>query len=137
KDEAMTMRSIKSFLLIGIALLASAAGCKTPEVSYGVEERLALSGKHGEVWAVAPAINLSGERDVDPILQADLVFHQAQAVRGLTTIPVQRVVEIYESLRIDKLQSAQQASLVCDLLGYDGLLVPTVTIDDPYNPPKF
>jgi hypothetical protein len=33
-------------------------------------------------------------------------------------------------------QSAEQAALVCDLLGCDGLLVPTVTAYDPYDPPK-
>src|SRR5262249_49988416 len=30
----------------------------------------------------------------------------------------------------------EQAALVCDLLGCDGLLVPTVTSYDPYVPPK-
>ena len=31
----------------------------------------------------------------------------------------------------------QQAALVCDLLGCDGMVVPTVTAYDPFNPPKF
>jgi hypothetical protein len=33
-------------------------------------------------------------------------------------------------------QSAEQASLVCEQLGCDALLVPTITIFDPYDPPK-
>jgi hypothetical protein len=43
---------------------------------------------------------------------------------------------MYASLGLTKVQSAEQANLVCDLLGVDGLIVPTVTIYDPYNPPK-
>jgi hypothetical protein len=73
---------------------------------------------------------------VDPILQADLVYQQAQQVAGLTVIPVNRVVEAYSALRIEKVQSEEQAALVCDMLGCDALLVATVTIYDPYEPPK-
>jgi hypothetical protein len=90
-----------------------------------------------QIWAVAPAVNLSGQRQVDPLLQADLLYQQLQQVSGITAIPVNRVVEVYASLRIERVQSPEQAALVCDLLGCDGLLVPTVTIYDPYNPPKF
>ena len=48
-----------------------------------------------------------------------------------------RVAEVYASLRIEQVQSAEQAALVCELLGCDALVVPTVTAYDPYNPPKF
>ncbi len=70
-------------------------------------------------------------------MQADILFNQLQQVKGLTAIPVNRVVEVYSSLRIEKVESTEQAALVCDLLGCDVLLVPTVTFYDPYNPPKF
>jgi hypothetical protein len=116
-------------------LLAVGGGCQKP-VMYGREQELGLDQERGEVWAVAPALNLSGQRDVDPLLQADIVYGQLQRVRGLTVIPVNRVAEVYASLRIDKVQSAEQAALVCDLLGADALVVPTVTAYDPYNPPK-
>jgi hypothetical protein len=33
-------------------------------------------------------------------------------------------------------QTEEQAARVCELLGVDALLVPTVTAYDPYNPPK-
>src|SRR5690242_18968779 len=84
-------------------LLAAGGGCQKP-VLYGREEELELDQEHGEVWAVAPAINLSGQRDVDPLLQADIVYGQLQRVRGLTVIPVNRVAEVYASLRIEKVQ---------------------------------
>jgi hypothetical protein len=119
-----------------VLIVAWMGGCDQPPKPYGFETRLSLPGPRTMVWAVAPAINLSGERPVDPLLQADIVYEQLQQVEGVTVIPVNRVVEIYTALKIDKVQSQEQASLVCDLLGCDGLIVPTVTAYDPYNPPK-
>jgi hypothetical protein len=58
-------------------------------------------------------------------------------VRGLTVIPVNRVVEVYTAMKIERIQSEEQAVAVCDALGCDALVVPTVTAYDPYNPPKF
>ena len=74
---------------------------------------------------------------IDALLQADLLFQQLQQVRGLTVVPVNRVAEVFQALRIDKVQSEQQAAKVCELLGVDALVVPTVTIYDAYDPPKF
>jgi hypothetical protein len=65
------------------------------------------------------------------------VYGQLQQVRGITVIPVNRVVEVYATLKIDKVQTPEQANVVCDLLGCDALLVPTVTAYDAYMPPKF
>ena len=96
-----------------------------------------MPGKRRVVWAVAPAINLSGQGGVDPLLQADIVYSQLQQVHGVTAIPVNRVCEVYSAMHLERVQSADQAAQVCELLGCDALLVPTVTLYDPYNPPKF
>jgi hypothetical protein len=82
-------------------------------------------------------VNLSGENSVDPLLQADLVFQQLQAVNNMTVIPVNRVIEVYAALHITKVQNEEQAQLVCEQLGCEGLIIPTITIYDPYDPPKF
>lgn len=127
-------------LALGIVLIVGALagqGCTEAPRTYGYERQLVWPSERKQVWAVAPAVNLSGQRQVDPLLQADLLYQQLQQVQGITAIPVNRVVEVYASLRIEKVQSPEQAALVCELLGCDGLLVPTVTIYDPYNPPKF
>jgi hypothetical protein len=126
-----SMRSITVILIVALCLVGCA---KKPK--YGTEQRLALGVDRKLVWAVAPAINLSGQANVDPLLQADLLYQQLQQVSGMTVVPVNRVAELYASLAIDKVQSIDQASLVCDLLGVEALLVPTITIFDPYNPPK-
>jgi hypothetical protein len=130
RDEAM--RTATWMVLV---MLLVAAGCSKKPPQYGTERRLSLPDRREQVWAVAPAIDLSGQ-SVDPILQADLVYAQLQTVAGVKAIPVNRVVEVYASLRITSVQSADQAALVCDLLGADGLVVPTITAWDPYNPPK-
>ncbi len=123
-------------VLLTAAVLMTAAGCEPAAKPYGVEAKLRLPGARRQVWALAPAINLSGEQGPDPLLQADLVYQQLQQVRGLTVVPVNRVVEVYAGLRLDNVKSAEQAYLVCDLLGCDGLVVPTITAYDPYDPPK-
>lgn len=112
-------------------------GCAPADPKYGQEHTQIMPTKRRQVWAVAPCVNLSGERGVDPFLQADLVYHKLQEVKGLTVIPVNRVAEVYAALQIDHVSSPTQAALVCDLLQCDGLVVPTVTIFDTYNPPKF
>lgn len=128
------MRSITKALVLGAMAVSGACAEKPPE--YGREFVLSLPPKRREVWAVAPAINLSGRREVDPLLQADLLYQQVQQVRGLTVVPVNRVAEVFAGLGITQVQSADQAALVCDLLGCDALLVPTVSAFDPYDPPK-
>ena len=131
------MRSILLLILTLVTAAFAAGGCIEHDPDYGREQVKVLTTHRRQVWAVAPVLNLSGERGVDPLLQADLVFQQLQQVRGVTVIPVNRVAEVYVALHIDRISTPEQAALVCDLLGCDGLVVPTVTIYDPYNPPKF
>jgi hypothetical protein len=130
------MRSTRSIITVSVFLLATLCGCAAKDPPYGTEYIRRLPRDARAIWAVAPAINLSGQREVDPLLQADLVYEQVQQVRGLTVIPVNRVAEVYVALGLRQVQSAEQAALVCDLLGCDALLVPTVTAYDPYDPPK-
>jgi len=124
------------WLLLALMSAGGVFGCAPKDPPYGTEYIRRLPREGRAIWAVAPAINLSGQREVDPLLQADLVYEQVQQVRGLTVVPVNRVAEVFAGLEIDQVQSAEQAALVCDLLGCDALLVPTVTAYDPYDPPK-
>jgi len=115
---------------------ACIAGCSDSRREYGRENALSLPGHTRQTWAVAPAVNLSGRKGVDALLQADIVHQQLQQVSGLTVIPVNRVAEVYNALKIEQVQSEEQAALVCDLLNCDALVVPAVTAYDPYEPPK-
>jgi hypothetical protein len=122
--------------LFALLLLCGITGCET-RPDYGVEERLQLPpAAPRQVWAVAPAVNLSGQSGVDPLLQADLLYAQLQSVRGVTAVPVNRVAEAYLALGIDGINSPGDAAAVCELLGVDALVVPTVTLYHPYDPPR-
>lgn len=131
------MNQTRRSISIGICLLALVTlACSEKPPVYGVERQLYLPGDRAQVWAVAPAVNLSGIGDVDPLLQADLIYQQVQTVNGVRAIPVNRVVDVYAAMQIGGIGSAEQASAVCELLAADALLVPTITAYDPYNPPK-
>lgn len=131
-----TTRWIAVIALIVLACLVS-SGCSDKPKPYGREESLVLPGAKTRVWAVAPVVNLSGQKGVDPLLQADLLYQQLQSVKGVTVIPVDRVAQVYAAMQIEQIQTPDQASAVMDVLACDGLLVATVTQYDPYNPPKF
>jgi hypothetical protein len=134
KEEVMTRR-IRTFVAFAFAATLLLAGCESHAPKYGTELQLAMHGLARQTWAVAPTIDLSGE-NIDPLLQSDIVFDQLQQVHGLTVIPVNRVIEVFASLKISQIQSEEQAAVVCDLLGCDAIVVPTITLYDPYDPPK-
>jgi hypothetical protein len=123
-----------SMLIAGI-WMTSGCGSSHPK-PYGIEGQLFLPSSRTQVWAVAPTLNISGQSHVDPLLQSDLVFAELQQVHGLTVIPVNRVAEVYIAMRIDRVQTEDQAQQVCQALGCDALVVPTVTLYDSYDPPK-
>src|SRR6267142_3030042 len=129
-----TMRSITSILTAIILLSLSACTNKAPD--YGSEPSIFLPGSARQTWAGAPAINLSGVTQADAILQADLLYGQLHQTAGLNVIPVNRVVEVFAALRIEQVQSEEQAAIICHMLGCDALLVATITAYDPYDPPK-
>jgi hypothetical protein len=131
------MRSIVSTVVLsGALLIACGTGCQEVP-KYGTEVPYILPGGKPQVWAIAPAINLSGQREVDPLLQSDLLYHKMQEVRGLVVIPVDRVIQVYSAMRIEQVQSPTQAAIICEALGCDALVVPTITAYDPYDPPKW
>lgn len=115
-------------------LMVLAAACAKPLPQWGYERELQLSGSQ-QTWAVAPVLDLSG-RQVDPILHADRVFEQLQQVRGLVVVPVNRVVEAMVRLGLTEVGSAADAEMLCRELRCDGIVLTSVTIHDPYNPPK-
>src|SRR5579884_3376678 len=109
----------KMIVLVLCGFVWGLQGCSHEPKKYGTESQIFWPNENRQVWAVAPAINLSGQREVDPLLQADLLYAQLQQVHGLTVVPVNRVVEVYAGLHIDKVQTPEQAAIVCDLLGCD------------------
>jgi hypothetical protein len=138
KAEVRTLRRFYFCLLPSAFCLLFFSGCyfDEPPKPYGTEHRMEVPGHQTLLWAVAPAINLSGEREVDPILQADLVYQELQDVHGMTAVPVDRVAQVFAGLNIRQIETPQQAEQVCQILQVDALVIPTVTAYDPYVPPK-
>ena len=135
RQECLGRRSSRA---VATALLALAVfGCESnrrPE--YG-RETIIFSPKNApRSFAVAPALNLSGQRQPDPLLQADLVVQELQQGRGITVVPVNRVAQAYAGLGLVQVETLEQAAQVCEAVGVDALIVPTITAFDPYDPPK-
>jgi hypothetical protein len=119
------------------ALVLLAAGCAEKAVPYG-RESINYAPRYGpRSIAVAPAVNLSGQSQPDPLLQADLVYQELQQVRGITAVPVNRVVQVMAGLGLRSIDSTEAAWAICDAVGVDALLLPSITAFDPYDPPKF
>ena len=120
-----------------LTAVASLAGCAEHAVPYG-RESINYAPRYGpRSVAVAPCVNLSGQSQPDALLQADLVYQELQQVRGLTAVPVNRVVQVMSGLGLRSIESTEQAWAICDAIGVDALLLPTITAFDPYDPPKF
>ena len=124
---------LASYVLLGAACVMT--GCTKPP-EYG-RETVTFAPRYGpRTIAVAPALNLSGVSAPDSLLQADIVYQQFQSVRGVTVIPVNRVIQVSAGLGIRNIDSYEQAAAICEALGADALAVPTITTFDPYDPPK-
>src|SRR3954452_18381890 len=106
------MRRPGTALVLAAAIAAGpfAVGCREKPTQYGRESALLLPTKRRQVWAGAPAINLSGQGGVDPLLQAALAFEQLQQIGGLTLIPVNRVAQVYVAMGIENVRSPEQAA---------------------------
>jgi len=112
------------------------AGCAPKAVQYGSENLRYAPAYFPKSIAVAPTVNLSGQRHVDPLLQADLVYRELQTIRGPTIVPVNRTAQAMIALNMDAINTTQDAFAVCDAIGVDALAVATITLFDPYDPPK-
>ncbi len=122
----------KQIMLIALGLGAAALwGCAVP----GPVDR-AISPYGGRrVVAVVPLRNESGSVHVDALRAADCLSAEFQRVRGLDTVPVNRVLATMQSLGLNQIDTPQHAHALRERLGVDGLVVGSVTAYDPYDPP--
>lgn len=88
------------------------------------------------VWAVAPFLNESGVSTADGARVADQMAKVVEEADGLSCVAVNRTLAAMQSLRLPAVTSDQDAARLCAALGVDGLLIGTITLWDPYPPPK-
>jgi hypothetical protein len=120
----------------GVIILAlTLAGCASKE---RLEAPGVLASPYGQprLFAVAPLHNESGVSIVKPDRVADLFLEQLEEVRGVDTVPVNRVLSAMQRLDMRSVSSPRDAYSLMNTLGVDGLIVGTVTAYDPYPPPK-
>jgi len=86
--------------------------------------------------AVAPAINLSGSRDFDANRVADFMASELSYAKGVSLIPVSRVLGVLAAQGLDQVKSRSHAMELVGLLGADAILVFSITEYDPYDPPR-
>ena len=87
------------------------------------------------VVAVAPLRNESGSLHVDALRLTDQLAAEVARVRGLDTVPVNRVLATMRSLEMSGIDSPADAHRLRERLGVDGLVVGSITAYDPYDPP--
>lgn len=86
------------------------------------------------VLAVAPVLNFSGEFSLDPIAAADLLASELTYVRGVTVLPVNRVIAVLAGQGLTQVESPAHALAVCGAVGADAILVAGITEYDAYTP---
>ncbi len=96
-----------------------------------------LSSPYGprQLWAVSPFLNESGSSIADGVRTADLFTQQLEQVRGIDTVPINRVLLAMRVNEIASVTSPAEAVALMRTLGVDGLVVGTITAYDPYRPP--
>jgi hypothetical protein len=121
-------------LLVGVAYVA---GCST------APKGTAFIGPvyESRLIAVAPAMNLSGSKDFDPIRLGDLMASELEQMPGIKVIGVNRVLAVLNAINQERtpapvsVRDPAQALQVVKALGADEILVFAVTEYDPYDPP--
>lgn len=87
------------------------------------------------LFAVVPLRNESGVGSVDTMRVGDAVVGAVAQVNGLRCLPLNRTIEAMRSEGLSAVTTPEEARLLADALGVDGLLLGSVTAYDPYNPP--
>lgn len=120
-----------------LALGLAGSGCTTtaellpPDVLVAPYDTVA-----GEpLWAVVPPANESGTSVFDPAVIGDKLVAAVSQTRGLACLPVNRTIAGMRALGLERVTTPAEAQQLARVLGVDGVLVPTVTAYDPYDPP--
>jgi hypothetical protein len=112
------------------------AGCsREPKLVEPVT--LAAPYEHAQIWAVVPFANESGVSTVRVDRVADAFTEQAEQIDGVQAVPVNRVIATMRRIGMKSVTSANDALILMNALGVDGLIVGSVTTFDPFPPIKF
>jgi len=124
----------------GAVALGALGGCgvlfgNKKAVPPPIEYSLSTPYSSTHTLAIAPAINLSGSRDFDPLVVSDTIYAEMQQVQNLNVLPLNKTLLAMQRLGIRSINDVKTAQRLAEVLNADGLVIPAVTAYDPYNPP--
>jgi hypothetical protein len=122
-----------------LAALMFVAGCAGHRGELQAPQVLVAPYNHvqGDVlWAVAPLANETGVSFLETGAIADQIVAKIDEVRGLSCLPLNRTLAAMRARGMRAITSPNDARVLADTLGVDGLIVGTITAYDPYDPPK-
>lgn len=128
-QDAMTSKQVK---LTVVLILISGCGL------FGGREVEPLASPYPtrHVWAVVPLQNESGSTAADGVALADHLVRQLENAYNLDVLSVNRSLKAMQATGLSQITSPDQAMRLMETLSVDGLVVGTVTLYDPYDPPK-
>jgi hypothetical protein len=120
--------------IIGLMILlvaTGATGCGGPKI-----KSTEVPGPYNRptLIAVAPALNVSGSTDFDPVKVADLFSSELTMVEGVQVVGVNRVMAVLSRQGISEVSSPGHALEICETIGCDGIVVFAITEYDAYTP---
>lgn len=125
---------------VGVVALCAHAlvGCAAPQSSLMPPNTLTApyDPQAGEaLWAVVPPINESGSTLFDPLEIGDALVGAVSEIRGVSALPLNRTIQAMRALGIEQISSPAEVASLSKAMGVDGLVVPSVSAWDPYDPP--
>ncbi|MEM7621949.1 MAG: hypothetical protein AAF235_01960 [Planctomycetota bacterium] len=132
-------RTLALALVASVFSLCLSTGCSLRKQSGLVTPGVLVSPydtSGGDVlWAVVPPANETGTAVVDPLRVGDQIVAAVSEIRGMQAIPMNRTILAMRSAEITRVSNPAEARDLARMLGADGVVVPSVTAYDPYDPP--
>jgi len=117
---------------------AALAGCAAPKVAFMPPNTITApyDSIYGEaLWAVVPPINESGTTVINALDVGDALVGAVSEIRGVSALPLNRTIQAMRALGIEQVTTPAEIAALSKALGVDGLIVPSVSAWDPYDPP--
>jgi len=89
-----------------------------------------------QLWAVAPFSNESGVSHADGSRVADQFVKVIEETEGLSCVALNRTLAAMQTLGMRAVRTDADAVTLLEAMGVDGLVIGTISMWDPYPPPK-
>ena len=122
--------------VLGVCVPLVLAACKSePKLTPPPAVVAPYDAARGEaLWAVAPLRNESGTTHADALAISDQLVAAAEEVQGVRCVPLNRSIEAMRALKMAQVQTPEDAMLLAETLGAQGILIGSITAYDPYTP---